>query len=87
MSGCPRTRVRVLLDRRDLEPPPWLRFQILTPSPIAMRVGGRIADRLRLRGVPPRWRTRELALRRRRRLLQSLHCDKLGPTVGFRVRA
>lgn len=37
--------------------PPWLRFEILTPRPIAMRVGARIDYRLRLRGVPIRWQS------------------------------
>lgn len=35
--------------------PPWLRFQVVTPGPIRMRVGTRIEYRLRLRGVPIRW--------------------------------
>ena len=38
--------------------PPWLRFRVVTPAPIEMRAGTRIAYRLRLRGVPVRWLTR-----------------------------
>lgn len=38
--------------------PPWLRFRILTPRPIAMRVDARIDYRLHLAGVPISWRTR-----------------------------
>jgi ligand-binding SRPBCC domain-containing protein len=37
--------------------PPWLAFAILTPRPIEMRVGARIDYRLRVHGVPLRWRS------------------------------
>jgi ligand-binding SRPBCC domain-containing protein len=38
--------------------PSSLHFQTLTPRPILMRPGALIDYRLRLRGVPMRWRTR-----------------------------
>lgn len=46
-------------DARNLEAitPPLLRFRVITPDPIEMRVGTLIQYRLRLHGVPVGWLT------------------------------
>ena len=41
----------------DALTPAWLRFEILTPRPIAMKVGALIDYRLRFRGLPIRWQS------------------------------
>ena len=45
---------------RNLEAitPAWLRFEVLTPEPLAMAPGTMIDYRLRLHGLPLRWVTR-----------------------------
>jgi ligand-binding SRPBCC domain-containing protein len=42
----------------DALTPPWLHFHIVTPPPIEMREGALIDYRLRVHGLPLRWRTR-----------------------------
>jgi len=42
----------------DAITPPYLHFQTITPAPIEMCAGALIDYKLRLRGIPMRWRTR-----------------------------
>jgi Uncharacterized conserved protein len=37
--------------------PPWLHFRVLTPAPIELKQGAKIAYGLRVRGVPLKWLT------------------------------
>ena len=37
--------------------PPWLNFQVVSTTPVEMKVGQNIDYRLRLRGFPLRWRS------------------------------
>jgi ligand-binding SRPBCC domain-containing protein len=41
----------------DKVTPPWLKFEILTPMPIEMKIGTQVDYRLRLHGIPIRWRS------------------------------
>ena len=38
--------------------PPWLNFTILTPMPVVMQAGLELDYRLRIHGLPVRWRSR-----------------------------
>ena len=58
----PRSRDEVFpffADARNLSEitPPWVQFQVLTPAPIVMQPGALIDYRIRVHGLPIRWRT------------------------------
>lgn len=56
----PRSRVfPFFADARNLEAitPPWVNFQIQSPTPVEMRRGTIIDYRLRVHGVPLRWQS------------------------------
>jgi ligand-binding SRPBCC domain-containing protein len=70
----PRRRSEVFAffaDPANLEQltPPSLRFTILTPAPIEMAVGARIDYRIKLSGIPLRWRTRIAAFEPEQRFI------------------
>jgi len=46
-------------DPKNLEiiTPPWLRFQIVTPSPPAVERGAELTYRIRVHGIPMKWRS------------------------------
>jgi ligand-binding SRPBCC domain-containing protein len=60
LPGTPDQVFPFFADAGNLEAitPPSLRFAIVTPRPIEMRVGALIEYRLRMRGLPISWLTR-----------------------------
>ncbi len=62
----PRPRSEVFpffAEARNLEilTPPWLKFEVLTPDPIAMHAGTLIDYKIRVHALPIRWRTEIVA--------------------------
>lgn len=59
LPGAPEDVFPFFGDALNLEAitPPWLGFRVTTPGPIDMRPGALIEYRLRLHGMPIRWRT------------------------------
>jgi ligand-binding SRPBCC domain-containing protein len=60
LPGEPAAVFGFFADALNLEriTPAWLSFRVTTPKPIEMGPGALIEYRLRLHGVPLRWRTR-----------------------------
>ena len=60
LPGAPEDVFPFFAAARNLEAitPPWLRFRVVTPEPVAMEMDALIAYRLRLHGVPVSWLTR-----------------------------
>jgi ligand-binding SRPBCC domain-containing protein len=60
LPGPPETVFAFFADAGNLEAitPPWLRFAVVTPRPVAMRAGTLIEYRLVLHGLPVSWLTR-----------------------------
>jgi ligand-binding SRPBCC domain-containing protein len=59
LDAAPEAVFPFFADAFNLEQitPPWLGFGVVTPRPIDMRAGALIEYRLKLHGVPLRWRT------------------------------
>jgi ligand-binding SRPBCC domain-containing protein len=60
LPAAPDRLFAFFADAHNLEriTPAWLRFGMLTPEPIDIQLGAEIDYRLRLHGVPLRWRSR-----------------------------
>lgn len=72
---CPLDEVfPFFADARNLQQltPAWVNFEILTSGEIAMHAGALIDYRLRIRGVPLRWRTKITAWEPQRRFVDEM---------------
>jgi ligand-binding SRPBCC domain-containing protein len=60
LPGSPDDAFRFFSDAGNLEAitPPWLRFRIVTPTPVRLGPGALIEYRLTLHRIPIRWLTR-----------------------------
>ena len=60
LDGTPEQVFPFFADAFNLEAitPPLLRFRVITPRPLELCTGALIDYRMRVRGVPIRWRTR-----------------------------
>ena len=60
LEGTPEEVFPFFADAYNLEAitPPLLRFRVITPRPIDMHTGALIEYRLRVHGMPVRWKTR-----------------------------
>ena len=54
--------------------PPLVRFRVLTPAPITMRIGLLIDYQLRIRGLPVRWQSEITAWEPQRRFVDEQRC-------------
>jgi len=82
----PRAREEVFeffADARNLEKltPAFLRFEVITPSPIRMQPGARIGYRLRVHGLPLRWESEITAWEPPHRLVDE---QRRGPYRSWR---
>jgi len=59
LPGTPEEIFPFFSDAGNLQviTPPWMNFRVVTPTPIEMKVGTLIDYRLKVHGIPIRWRS------------------------------